>query len=81
MRHQEWWNGAGYPIGLKEKSIPLECRMLAIVDAFDSMTHDRPYRQAMDAQNAVRELKRCAGTQFDPHLVDEFARLLNGAVH
>lgn len=81
MRHQEWWNGGGYPIGLKGNGIPLECRMLAIVDAYDSMTHDRPYRKAMDYRNAVAELHRCAGTQFDPHLVDEFTKLLNGAAH
>ena len=81
MRHQEWWNGNGYPLGLKGESIPLECRILAIIDAYDAMTHDRPYRQATTPQAALAEIQRCAGTQFDPQLVDEFAKMLNGMAH
>jgi diguanylate cyclase (GGDEF)-like protein/PAS domain S-box-containing protein len=76
LKHQEWWNGKGYPLGLKEDAIPLECRILSIVDAFDAMTHDRPYRKGLDPSVAAQELHRCAGTQFDPYLVDRFAKLL-----
>lgn len=76
LRHHEWWNGKGYPLGLKGESIPLECRMLAIIDAFDAMTHVRPYRKIMKPEAALAELRRCSGTQFDPALVEEFADLL-----
>ena len=76
LRHQEWWNGKGYPLGIKGEAIPLECRILSIVDAFDAMTSDRPYRKALDFSTAAAELHRCAGTQFDPQLVDEFTRLI-----
>jgi diguanylate cyclase (GGDEF)-like protein/PAS domain S-box-containing protein len=79
LRHQEWWNGKGYPTGQKGEAIPLECRILAIVDAYDAMTHDRPYRQGMESARAVDELKRCAGTQFDPALVSHFISLLSQA--
>ena len=47
LRHHEWWNGGGYPLGLSGENIPLECRILAIADAYDAMTSDRPYRKAM----------------------------------
>ena len=76
LKHQEWWNGRGYPLGLQGEDIPLECRMLAIADAFDAMTCDRPYRKAMSRAAAVAELVRCAGAQFDPGLVQTFIRLL-----
>lgn len=76
LKHQEWWNGKGYPLGLQGESIPLECRILAIVDAFDAMTNDRPYRKALPPAVAASELERCAGTQFDPGLVETFTRLL-----
>lgn len=76
LKHHEWWNGEGYPLGLKGKDIPLECRMLAIVDAFDAMTSDRPYRKAMSVEQALEELKRCAGEQFDPFLVNKFIELI-----
>ena len=72
LKHHEWWNGNGYPLGLKGEEIPLECRILAIADAYDAMTNNRPYRKALSHDDAVRELKRCAGTQFDPNLVDVF---------
>ncbi|RJX18557.1 MAG: diguanylate cyclase [Ammonifex sp.] len=75
LKHHEWWNGEGYPLGLKGEDIPLECRILAIADAFDAMTNDRPYRKAMPVEEAVEELKRCVGTQFDPDLVEEFVKL------
>lgn len=76
LKHQEWWNGKGYPLGLKGEAIPLECRLLSITDAFDAMTNDRPYRKAVATQAAVAELRRCAGSQFDPLLVDQFAALM-----
>jgi len=72
LKHQEWWNGKGYPLGLAGENIPLECRILAIADAYDAMTSDRPYRKAMSHEDAVNELRRCAGTQFDPNLVELF---------
>ena len=75
LRHQEYWNGGGYPLGIGEERIPLPCRILAIVDAYDAMTNDRPYRRAMAPEAALAELRRCAGTQFDPDLVELFAAL------
>ncbi|HWR44684.1 diguanylate cyclase [Sporomusa sp.] len=76
LKHQEWWNGQGYPLGLAGEAIPIECRMLSIVDAFDAMTSDRPYRQALSKEEAIAELYRCAGRQFDPNLVDKFGILI-----
>ncbi|MFX4262752.1 PAS domain S-box protein [Pelotomaculum propionicicum] len=76
LKHHEWWNGSGYPLGLKGEEIPLECRILAIVDAFDAMTSDRPYRKALPREYALKELKRCSGTQFDPCLVNKFIDIL-----
>jgi diguanylate cyclase (GGDEF)-like protein/PAS domain S-box-containing protein len=76
LKHHEWWNGGGYPLGLKGEEIPLECRILAIVDAYDAMTSDRPYRKALSHEYALNELKRCGGTQFDPCLVNKFIDIL-----
>lgn len=76
LKHHEWWNGEGYPLGLKGEEIPLECRIIAIVDAYDAMTSDRPYRQAMPRKAALEELQRCSGTQFDPELVKLFIELI-----
>ncbi|MFZ5634727.1 MAG: bifunctional diguanylate cyclase/phosphohydrolase [Bacillota bacterium] len=75
-KHHEWWNGQGYPLGLKGEEIPVECRILAIADAYDAMTSERPYRKAMPHEEAVAEIKKCSGTQFDPHLVDTLVKML-----
>lgn len=80
LKHQEWWNGKGYPLGLKREAIPLECRLLSITDAFDAMTNDRPYRRAVAVQVALTELRRCAGSQFDPLLTDQFAALIEQSI-
>ena len=72
LRHHERWDGQGYPLGLKGEEIPIECRILAIVDAFDAMTNDRPYRKAMSPEQAAKELRKFSGTQFDPGLVEIF---------
>ena len=66
LSHHERWDGKGYPRGLKEKEIPLVCRILAVADAFDAITNDRVYRKAMTIEEAILELKRNAGKQFDP---------------
>jgi HD-GYP domain-containing protein (c-di-GMP phosphodiesterase class II) len=70
--HHERWDGAGYPSGRARDEIPLEARILAVADSFDAMTSDRPYRSASPAEAALEELHRCAGTQFDPALVEAF---------
>jgi len=75
-KHHEWFDGSGYPFGLKGEEIPIECRILSVVDAYDAMTSDRPYRKAIGKENAIKELKRCSGTQFDPAIVDLFTALV-----
>lgn len=77
LKHHEWWNGQGYPLQLKGREIPLECRILAIADAFDAMTSDRPYRKALTQEQALKELESGAGRQFDPDLVNVFIGLKN----
>lgn len=72
LHHHEKWDGSGYPKGLKEGEIPLNCRILAVVDAFDAMTNDRVYRNAVPEADAVEELLRHAGRQFDPTVVRLF---------
>ncbi|MFV0465281.1 MAG: HD domain-containing phosphohydrolase [Lachnospiraceae bacterium] len=70
--HHERWDGKGYPRQLKEEQIPLESRIIAIADTYDAMTSDRSYRNGLSKEVAIEEIKRCAGTQFDPSLVDIF---------
>lgn len=74
--HHERWDGKGYPDGLSRESIPILSRVIAVVDAYDAMTNTRSYRFAMSVSDAMAELKRCAGSQFDPHIVSEFLRML-----
>lgn len=76
LKHHEWWNGSGYPLGLKGKDIPLECRIISIADAYDAMTNDRPYRKALTHEEAIAELKLGSGEQFDPQLVEDFMAVL-----
>lgn len=76
LKHHEWWNGSGYPLGLAGEEIPLECRILAIADAYDSMSNDRPYRKALRYEERIAELKKFSGEQFDPQLVEVFLDLL-----
>jgi HD-GYP domain-containing protein (c-di-GMP phosphodiesterase class II) len=70
--HHEKWNGSGYPDRKQGNDIPLQARIISICDTFDAMTEDRPYRKALTTDQAVKELLRCSGTQFDPHLVPPF---------
>jgi putative nucleotidyltransferase with HDIG domain len=72
VAHQERWDGSGYPAGLKGTAIPLCARIFAVADAFDAMTSDRPYRKKMTYADARKEIERCAGTQFDPEVVEAF---------
>jgi len=75
LTHHEHWDGAGYPNGLAGEEIPLAGRIVAVADAFDAMTHERPYKAAVNAEQAVAELTRCSGSQFDPRVVEAFTRL------
>ncbi len=77
LHHHEKWDGSGYPEGLAGEGIPLAARIVGAVDAFDAMTTPRPYRNMVSHQDAVAELKRCAGTQFDPQIVDLIDQILH----
>jgi len=77
LYHQEQYDGKGYPKGLAGDEIPIESRIVAVLDAFDAMTSDRVYRKAPGRQRAVEELKRYAGTQFDPQVVQAFLEVIS----
>ena len=72
LNHHERWDGTGYPQGIAKEEIPLLARIISIVDAYDVMISGRPYKKAMSKAQAVEELKKCAGSQFDPKLVEIF---------
>ena len=72
LHHHERWDGAGYPHGLAGEEIPIEARLLGVADAFDAMTSVRSYRPALSVEQALVELQRCAGSQFDPELAGTF---------
>ena len=74
LHHQERWDGTGYPEGLKAEQISLEGRILSVADTFDAIVSTRPYRARRSAPVALAEIRRCAGTQFDPAVVEAFAR-------
>jgi len=75
--HHERWDGKGYPQGIIGEKIPLLSRILAIVDSFDAMTNDRSYRVAMTKEEAIEEIRRCSGTQFDPEISQLFLHLVS----
>ena len=75
--HHERCDGSGYPYGLKAHEIPLETRILSVADAFDAMIHSRPYRQALSVEEAVEELQRSSGTQFEPAVVDSLIKIIH----
>ncbi|GEM_PF-1780042 len=79
LAHQERYDGSGYPRGLKGEEIPIGARILAVVDAYSAMTEDRVYRRALSREEAIAELKRCAGTHFDPQVVEVFLRVLEAS--
>jgi len=76
LSHHERWDGRGYPQGLKGEEIPFLARIAAITDAYEVMTNGRPYKEPMSKDEIISELRNCAGTQFDPYLVDVFVEIL-----
>ncbi|UMZ72519.1 PAS domain S-box protein [Natranaerofaba carboxydovora] len=74
--HHERWDGKGYPWGLKQKEIPLLSRIIAIIDTYDVMTNGTYYKNPVSKEEALKEIKNCAGTQFDPELVEEFLKIV-----
>lgn len=76
LGHHEYWDGSGYPRGLKNEEIPVGARIITIVDAYDAMTTDRPYRAALSDAEAILRLKAGRGSQFDPEMLDVFLDLI-----
>ncbi|GMQ57899.1 hypothetical protein AN1V17_22940 [Vallitalea sediminicola] len=76
LKHHEWWNGEGYPLNIKGDNIPLECRIFSIVESYTAMIIDKPYKEAISKEDAIQELKRCAGKQFDPFIVYKFIEII-----
>ena len=72
LSHQEYFDGTGYPRGLRGEEIPLGARIFAVADALDAMISDRPYRKALSISHAREEIERCSKTQFDPKVVEVF---------
>ena len=77
LHHHERYDGKGYPSGLSGEEIPIGARILAVVDAYESMVSERPYRRALSSEEAIEELRRCSGKQFDPVAVEKFIQILN----
>jgi HD-GYP domain-containing protein (c-di-GMP phosphodiesterase class II) len=77
LHHQERYDGKGYPEGLKGDSIPIGSRIISVIDTFDAMTTDRPYRKALPKEKALQEIKKCSGTQFDPKIVNVFLKVIS----
>jgi putative two-component system response regulator len=77
LHHHEWWSGGGYPDGLSGEEIPLAARITAIAEAFDAMTHERPYRPPLSLHNALAIIAERGGRQFDPRLATEFVGLVH----
>ncbi len=75
--HHERWDGRGYPYGLAGEAIPVAARVFAVADSFDAMTSDRPYRDALPLERAVREIREGSATQFDPVVVEAFCELID----
>jgi putative nucleotidyltransferase with HDIG domain len=75
LYHHERYDGTGYPFGLRGQEIPIEGRLLTVADTFDAMTSDRPYRQALSHEEALAEIERHCGTQFDPEIVNALIRV------
>jgi HD-GYP domain-containing protein (c-di-GMP phosphodiesterase class II) len=75
--HHERFDGAGYPDGISGEVIPLESRILAVADAFDAMRSNRPYREAMSVDEALKEIEASIGTQFDPAVAKAFLEMMN----
>jgi putative two-component system response regulator len=75
--HHEWFNGAGYPRGARGTAIPLGARILAVSDVYDALTSNRPYKKAWTSEQALAEMEKGRGTQFDPHVLDAFKRALS----
>lgn len=73
--HHERFDGNGYPAKLKGENIPIEGRIAAIIDVFDALTHERPYKAAWSIEDAIAEIQKCAGAHFDPHVVEAFGQL------
>jgi putative nucleotidyltransferase with HDIG domain len=81
MYHHERYDGQGYPKGLKAKDIPLDARIISVADAYDAMRSERNYKEGrMSEEQAMRELEKCSGTQFDPELVEAFVNLRRKAL-
>ena len=78
LHHHEWYDGTGYPQGLKGNEIPYFSRIISIIDAYDVMTSGRLYKEKVSIKEAIEEIKRCSGTQFDPELVTSFLRAFKG---
>lgn len=76
LTHHERWDGSGYPQGLKGEEIPKLSRILAVVDAYDVMTNGRVYKKPISYEGAIKEIKRCTGTQFDPSIVEVFIKVM-----
>jgi HD-GYP domain-containing protein (c-di-GMP phosphodiesterase class II) len=76
LAHHEWWDGSGYPNGLEGEAIPVGARILAVVDAFESMTVGRPHREAVSREEALEEIERLKGRQFDPVVVAALSQAL-----
>jgi putative nucleotidyltransferase with HDIG domain len=81
LHHHEWYDGQGYPDGLKGEAIPLFAAIIALADSYDAMTSSRPYRSGLSAEVAIAEIIRCRGTQFNPDLVDYFIAVLQSQNH